>query len=464
MSRPVLIREAEVRGERVDVLLDAGLIVAIEADLAAPGNALVLHAGGGGLLPGLHDHHLHLLAIAAARRSIDISALDRAGCIDALRTAGLALPRDTWLRVIGYHESAIGPLDRHDLDTWVGSRPVRVQHATGAMWVCNSAALDAAHLADAPPEQVERDGDGEMTGRLYRLDGWFANVLPREPLDLVAVGNELLSLGITGVTDMTPYRDTSELDTIRAAVEAGELPQRVVISGAPALDRAGLEPLEIGPAKVIVDDAFPPDPDELARAVATAHDRGLPVALHCASRLGVVLALGALETAGGRKGDRIEHGAVIPPELFPRLRAIGATVVTQPAFVHSRGDRYLTDVEPVDQPHLWRCRSLIDNGIEVGFGSDAPHGPLDPWTAIEAAATRRTQCGRSLGEGERLPAAAALDRYLTPPRDPGGAPRRVAVGAPADLCLLHLPIADALAAPRADHVRATVISGVIQRV
>ena len=49
--------------------------------------------------------------------------------------------------------------------------------------------------------------------------------------------------------------------------------------------------------------------------------------------------------------------------------------------------------------------------------------------------------------------------YLSAPASPGGAARRVEVGTPADLCLLKTPLREALAAPTADVVRATLIGG-----
>jgi predicted amidohydrolase YtcJ len=457
MNNSLLFRNVEVRHRAVDVLVADGHVVAIGEGLSA--RAEVVDGRGGALLPGLHDHHVHLLAMAAARQSIDVSQLDRQGFVDALRAADHANPRSTWLRVIGYHESAIGLVDRETLDEILVDRPVRVQHATGAMWVCNTAGLDAARLADAPQEGVERDASGVMTGRLFGLDDWFARILPRDALDVAAVGRELTRFGITGVTDMTPYRDVHDLDALRDGVETRALMQRVTVSGAPTLDRADLAPLQPGPAKIIVNDARPPDPELLARDIAAAHTQQLPVALHCASRLGVVLALAALEQAGAGQGDRMEHGAVIPPELFARLRATGVTVVTQPAFVYARGDRYLADVETVDVPHLWRCRSLLDHGIAVGFGSDAPYGPPDPWLAIQAATTRRTRADRLLGSEERLSPKDALERFLAASNNPGGRPRCIERGTSADLCLLHVPLAVAVLSPSAEVVRATIIDG-----
>ncbi len=278
---------------------------------------------------------------------------------------------------------------------------------------------------------------------------------------MCAVGRQLTRYGISGVTDATPYRARADLEHLRTAAESRVIPQRIVATGAPELDRRDLAPLIPGPAKLIVDDHQLPGIDALADEIAAAHAQQIAVALHCASRVALVLAVAALEQAGTRRGDRIEHGAVVPPELFGRLRALGVTIVTQPAFVYARGDRYLSEVEPEDVPHLWRCNTLIAAGIPVGFGSDAPHGPIDPWSAIRAATERRTRAGRELGPSERVDAKQALARFLSPWHDPGGTPRRVEVGGPADLCLLHVPLAEALHMPSADGVRLTIIDGAV---
>jgi hypothetical protein len=58
-----------------------------------------------------------------------------------------------------------------------------------------------------------------------------------------------------------------------------------------------------------------------------------------------------------------------------------------------------------------------------------------------------------------VPPERALALFLTPPGAPGGAPRRIEAGAPADLCLLDGPLDDGLANPSADRVAATVIGG-----
>ena len=98
-------------------------------------------------------------------------------------------------------------------------------------------------------------------------------------------------------------------------------------------------------------------------------------------------------------------------------------------------------------------------GDRIEHGADAPFGSPDPRVAVAAAIDRRTERGQVLGPVERVPAAAALELFLAPLARPGGPARRVAAGAPADLCVLGVPLAEALAAPSSRHVAATIARG-----
>lgn len=434
-SSPLVLRSVEVEGRVVDVALDRGVISAVGPGL--PAGEDEIDGGGGALLPGLHDHHLHLFAMAAAARSVDMAGDGLA----ALWAADATLPPGEWIRAVGWHESSGWELDRRALDYAVPGRPVRVQHTSGALWVLNTPALEAVGLA------------GHDTGRLYGCDGLLRDRLGdgSGPPALAEVGASLAAVGITGVTDATPYDSMADVD---ALVSAG-LPQRLRVMGSPALDLTG------APAKIVVADHDPPSVEALIASVRAARARRRAVAFHCASRLGLVLALAALDEAGARPGDRIEHGAVIPDDAVPALRRLGVTVVTQPAFVAERGDRYLAEVDDDDRPFLWRCGSLLAAGIPVAASTDAPLGPADPWAAMRAAVSRTTGAGQVLGEAERVSGEMALAMFLSPLEDAGGPARRVEVGAPADVCLLHGPLAEVLSELDASLVRTTLVGGAV---
>jgi predicted amidohydrolase YtcJ len=269
----------------------------------------------------------------------------------------------------------------------------------------------------------------------------------------------LLDYGVTGVTDATPTERAEDMAVLAAAVADGSLPQRVVVTGGPNLDPDAAPELERGAVKLVVADHRLPDLDDLTAAIAGAHRKNRAVAIHCVTRVGLLLALAAWDEAGSRAGDRIEHGAVVHPSEAVRIASHGFTVVTQPAFVAARGDDYLADVDADDRPYLWPCAGLLRSGIAVGGSTDAPFGPADPWPAIAAAVNRRTPSGEVLGADERLDARRALDLFLGLPGAPGGPPRPVAPGAPADLCLLAAPLEEALRSPSASLVAATVRAG-----
>ncbi|WP_024793614.1 amidohydrolase family protein [Tomitella biformata] len=456
-----LIVNAEVESTPgTDVRIVGSRITEIGRGLAA-GTAAVVDARGGALIPGLTDHHLHLHALAADSVSIRCGP-PQVHDGPALAAALESAPGDEhgWVRGVGYIDTVAGDLDAAALDRLHARRPVRVQHRSGAMWVLNSAAIAATGLAAADHPGVERDASGAPTGRIWRADDWLRERLPAgRPPALGAVGAELTRLGITTVTDATPDLRPGSLTAIAEAVASGEVPQRVHLLGAP-LAGAPLHPrMSVGPYKIVLADSGLPDLDALAGAIRAAHAVGRPVAAHCVSRESLLILLAVLHEVGTLSGDRVEHGALVPRETIADLARLGLRVVTQPGFLAHRGDYYLREVEPRDLPDLYRCRSLLDAGVPLALSSDAPYGPLDPWAVMAAAIAREAPTGEVVGADERISAAAALAGYLSPAKDPGGPARQIVVGGEADLVLLHVPVAEAWAAPAAELVRLTVIGG-----
>jgi predicted amidohydrolase YtcJ len=413
----------------------------------------VIDAAGGQVLPGLHDHHIHLRALAAAGGSVAAGPPDvttRTELVAALARADRDLPPGAWLRAVGYHESVAGDIDRSYLDAVVPNRPARVQHRSGILWILNSAGLAVLDAAGSDRPGIERDARSIPTGRLWREDGWLRHRLPPRRVDLAPVSRAAAAAGITGFTDATPHDDPESLATLSAAAAEGTIVQRLHLMSA-----LGIDSPTGGPVKFLLDDDRLPTLDDLTARISAAHHAGRPVAVHCVTRVQAVVTLAALRSAGSHPGDRVEHGAVIGPSMFGELRSLGLTVVTQPGFVRTRGDRYLQDVDRADQPDLWRLRSLVAAGVAVAGGTDAPFGPADPWVAIETAADRRTGTGRPLGGAERVPIADAVALFSGRPDAPA-ITRLVRPGQPADLCLLAGPLP---AVPPVPPVVATIVAG-----
>ena len=458
MSARTIISDAEVDGRRVSVVIEGTAIVEVVEGRVPAGEDLI-DAAGGALIPGLHDHHVHLLAMAARDAGPDLDAAATPEEFDQVLADAAIASGERWLRASGHDEHRHGPLDRDRLDAIVGACKVRVQHRSGLAWVLSSTALVEVLVGEIPPG-VELDRTGRPTGRLLRLDRWLADRIGVDPPALTGVGEHLAAVGITGVTDATLRLGVGRISALRAAVEDGSLPQRLTVLGSDAGERELVEGwATVGPAKLLVDEVLGLDPEALASAITVHHDGGRAVAIHAVSRAETVTAVTALALAGTRPGDRSEHGSVLPRELDAVLAGGGVTVIVQPALVAERGDHYLDVVDEDDLAHLHRVASLLDAGVRVAVGSDAPVTAVDPWAAIAAATDRRTRSGHLLGAVERVDPATALGWYLTDPLDPGGPVRRVRAGTVADLCLLDGPLADVLHRPVRDRVRMTWVGG-----
>ncbi|PPE75688.1 hypothetical protein C3942_02000 [Solimonas fluminis] len=436
----MLIRRAELDGLRVDLRLREGRIAEISEGLPAEPGEPVLDAAGGVLLPGLRDHHLHLHALAAARASVDCGPPAVAGAdalAEALRKADIAGAPGEWLRGVGYHESVAGDVDRSWLDLAVPERPLRLQHRSGRLWLLNSAAL--ALVEESADDPLERR-EGRATGRLYDADAWLrARIGGRRPA-LGEVSRWFASRGVTGLCDTSHDNDMAAWTAFAEAQQRGDLLQSLRVMGNAGLDAAADRPgLQRGERKFHLHDHELPDFDVLCADIRAAHAAGRGVAFHCVSRVDLAFALAALQEAGVRQGDRIEHASVCPPELLEQVAELRLAVVTQPGFIATRGDAYLRDVEAIDQPWLYRLRGILDRGIRLAGSSDAPYGDADPWAAMDAAVQRRTAAGQPVAGREALTPEQALALFTSPLEAPGTAAPKLAVGAAADLCLLTQP-------------------------
>ena len=417
---------ADIRvGARIDEVGD---------NLAARPGEGVLDAGGGTVLPGLHDHHVHVRSAASALDSFFVgppgvsTKAQLAQCCRMPRrvpTAGFA-PSATTNRSPA---SWTGPLST----PWCRDIPVRVQHRSGALWILNSAALGRVGLAEHPD------------GRLRSADRGWSEALQRRETDLAELSRRITATGVTGVTDATPDLDADDMVSLMVAHRRGEF-------------RPRLRFLSPG-KKILHDDRL--DLDALTDWIAEHHDADRPVAVHCVTAAQLVVTIAALRAAGSHPLDRIEHAAVVPDDNLADLADLadwGLTVVTQPNFVAERGDQYLADIPAAEHGQLWRVASLLNAAVPVALSTDMPFGHGDPWTAMRAAVHRTTPSGAVLNADECVSARTALTMFLGRPDQPGQA-RTVEPGQPGDLCVLTEPPATALAELDAGMVAATVIGG-----
>jgi len=417
---------------------------------------------GAVVLPGLIDPHLHLLALAARHANLCCDGFHTAAdVLAAVSERARTLPPGAWVRGEALDDASLDRLPTAvELDAAAGGRPVRLRHRSRHASVLSAAALGLLHA----------DGEGLVAGREETL----ARLVGPLPPDLLAAGlaragRELAALGVTTVADATP-RTPRGLAPVARALVASALRLRVF-----AMRRPGTRPwrptglLRPGPVKLLVDelpDGLRPRAAILARRIAAAAARGDQVAVHCVGAATLVAALAGFASVpraqrAGRR-HRLEHVAECPPPLVAPLAALGLVVVTNPAFVHWRGDVYRRETTGDARAWLYRAGSLARAGVTLAGASDAPVVPPSPWVGIAAARARRTVEGETLGGAERLDPRAALALFTTGAAFALHADRlgRLVPGGPADLIVVD---PDPLRAPpdevAAAEVRLTFVVG-----
>ena len=463
----MIITDATLPGcsGRVDVRCDEGLITEVGPALQPRTDERVIAAGGGALLPGLHDHHIHLFALAAAHNSVHCGP-PQVTTAEQLSDALRADEGSGWIRGVAYHESVAGELGLRQLDEMVCDRPLKIQHRSGKLWMVNSLAAELLSLKHHTGLQGnELDRAGNPAGRLFRLDEWMrAQLLHRGQAEMPCLARAsrlLASYGVTGLTDASADNSVFAMEQFERAATSGQLLQNLRVMGDDLLPESGHAQLSRGERKVLLDENNLPDWDTLQTLFERAHREGRAVAVHCVTATELVFALSVLCAVGVRAGDRIEHASLVPSAVLPLLFESAVRVVTQPGFIDERGDQYLREIDAAQHGDLYRCQTLLARGIPLAGSSDAPYGSPDPWAAMRAAVKRCSRSGTPLGQAERLSPEQALAMFSSAAADPGGQSRRVAVGQVADLCLLDRRWEEARLRLRSEDVRATINSGVL---
>ena len=362
---------------------------------------------------GYRDDHLHLLACAAARRSVDLrDAVSIAGLLGTIRQAERKRAEcggEEWLRAWGYDDALLAER-RHptvaELDLVTHDVPTVLHHITGHVAVMNTAAGRLLGMAS-----------GDVLVECH--DVLAAVPRPDRSAAVTGVREVLADLAAVGITACTDATHTNDLDALELLAEAAAGVPDVAVTamvGADRLDSLGDlafgdavpfpgaaadgTPVRVGHAKVM-----PPHDDDsvIAELVSTARCHRFPVAVHVMDIDTLQATLDALEAHPllppgtlTSEPDRIEHCALALPEQLDRIARLGIKVVTQPSFVTRRAPKYREQLSSTEQQWLWPLASLLCRGIRVTFSSDAPTAPAEPAEWMAAAT------GRELAPAERV--------------------------------------------------------------
>ncbi|MDR1495394.1 MAG: amidohydrolase [Clostridiales Family XIII bacterium] len=263
--------------------------------------------------------------------------------------------------------------------------------------------------------------------------------------------------GITSVQAFSALADNplEYVDEYFELDRVGELPLRVTINSSGPLDEAyravsgfGNDKIRIGAKKLFSDgslnaraaalfEPYSDDPgnvglvvntqEEIFKVAKEAYYFGCDVAIHAIGDRGIDIVIGAIEKVLEETGYSDEGVASSGPlddepdgfrsaaarkysGQYPRFRIIHTQLVTrreqierlkrlpvildmQPIFVRNWYTIADERIGPERKKGLFAFRTLIDNGLLLTGGSDAPVETADPLLGIQIAVTRKTAAG-----------------------------------------------------------------------
>jgi predicted amidohydrolase YtcJ len=454
-----------VRGDRITAIGSREDVAAL-----APG-ANRVDLDGCTVIPGFNDSHAHLLSFGLTLEQLDVSAdtvHTIAEIVVAVRQRARDTPDGAWIHGRGYNQNELTEgrhVTRHELDPVSDGRPVVLDHTSGHVLTCNTAALQGAGITrysvDPPGGEIDRDHHGEPTGLLKESAmEMLRRVIPdpseEEGKHAILRAMDILSaFGITSASDACTGHGPSiepELAMYRAALRTGRLAARITLMPlisyvapedsedvrVPSDFDVGSDPLwlDIGPTKIFSDGAlstrtaamrepYADNPSNrgillweraaLVSSMRRVHRARWQIATHALGDRAVEMVLGCYEeamTGSARPGHRhrIEHCMYADEMLVRRIQALGIVPSLQPD-IYRLGDAYVAALG------LERaCQSIPAGlfrrlGVEMAFSSDLPVISGRPLDVIRSAMERKTPRGVHLGLEHAVPAMEAIRSY-----------------------------------------------------
>ncbi|MEP6758069.1 MAG: amidohydrolase family protein [Actinomycetota bacterium] len=386
----------------------------------------IVELPGATIMPGFIDAHVHLTSTGAAIANDDVAAARSRAELLAIAATRAAGETERVVALQGYDETrwgdptlpALAELDAITAD------PLVIRRADGHTALVNSAALTFAAALEA--RGVERDAKGSPTGRVTQeanqLVGlWVATartVHHIEELQLLGAGLAAMR-GVTTVHEMALPRESGMRDVEVLLAHRARLPLAVVVVlGTMDVPKAAELGLGAIGGDLAVDGSIGartaalslPYADGTGRGVTyfddevlegffhDGHEAGLQVGMHAIGDRAIEQVLTAWEHVYQRldsrerrhfraRRHRIEHFEMPSAEQVERTAMLGLAVSMQPSFDLAWGHPgalYAQGVGAERAGAMNPVRLLLERGVVLGVGSDAPVVPMDPWLTIHA--------------------------------------------------------------------------------
>jgi predicted amidohydrolase YtcJ len=449
-ARVWTVNPAQPEAEALAVFRGRILAVGSDADirpLIGP-KTRVMDAHKRRVVPGFYDSHVHLLGSGLRLAEVALKdARDESEFAARLRQFDRQLPRDRWL--LGgewdHDRTFAGQLPTAELiDKYVPDRPVFLRRYDGHMAVVNTRVLRLAGITAETPDPpggviYRKPGSREPSGVLRdNAMGLVDRLIPptTEEQIVEAVRGALAEarqVGVTSVQDMDGSDAATRRRLFRLYQELarrGKLTLRIDLRW-PLADWRSLAALgveanfgddwvRIGGLKGFIDGSlgsstakmyesylhekgstgvYVTPPNRLREYIEAADAAGLSVAVHAIGDRANAELLDIFAEVAKKNGPRdrrfrIEHAQHLRPEEYTRFKQLGVIPSLQPYHAIDDGRWAEGRIGAKRCASSYACRSLLDAGARLAFGSDWSVAPLNPLLGIDAAVHRRTLDGK----------------------------------------------------------------------
>jgi len=423
-----------------------------DAEIACS-DAEVINLNGKYVFPGFTDAHGHLKGIGYRELTLNLQGISSLNeTLQVVRSYISTKEEGEWVIGRGWIDK-VWPEKRFpsrwDLDSFSPDNPVILERADGHAVVVNSVVLELAGIDKSTQDPqggfIEKDQTGEPTGLLVDMAmNLIADLIPKLSRDndkeaFLEGINRNVSLGWTQIhVPGGTFDDISILNEIKSEnnllqrvyfmVSDGEPADRLLENG-PIIDPEHF--LTVRAIKMYADGALGSRgaallekysdydgkgvfiflEDETKPRLSKALIKGIQIGTHAIGDHGNRVVLDWYEEAftQAKKNNelfisprwRIEHSQNIKPEDQRRFVELSVIPSMQPS--HAIGDLHFAvdrlGLERIDNAYAWR--NLIDQGLIIAGGTDAPVEIGDPRIEFYAAVTRKDLDGYH-GEGWNL--------------------------------------------------------------
>jgi predicted amidohydrolase YtcJ len=415
------------------------------------GDAKIVDLQGKSVIPGFNDNHMHLNFLGDSLKALHFHDRDEGEIVALLEERFHDSKRNEIVFGYDWDYPACTDPRKEMLDEAFPDNPVILgQYGGHNLWV-NSAALAKMKIGrdtpDPPDGLICRDERGEPTGILKDiqnngfLNGWVIGRLisyEENRKNYLGAIKKCSEYGITTAQDNT--WSFMAMIAILNIFRQGKLALRLSCwsHGESALFRLLFDLQRFnsrwfskGPVKYFIDGTFSGRtawlkepypgtdeshgigrPKEQLLGILQKHVKGRrQCAFHALGDRAVSEFLDSLEELSAQFEYipalrlRLEHAQLISPEDIPRLKRLGVLICAQPSALNNpEKDKTILGEERAKRAYPYR--SLLDSGVPLSFGSDAPgEKSFNPFVGIHYAVNR--------DDGERISLMEALRCYTS---------------------------------------------------